>query len=85
MIKARNRLDISLHSCKWLWDYQRGAEKKGKDLPVACILGVHPLISLASIGVIPSQTGKYDIAGGLLQEPISQWKKQRKARANKQF
>jgi UbiD family decarboxylase len=70
MIKGRNRLGISLHSRKRLWDYQRRAEEKGKNLPVACILGVHPLISLASIGVVPSQSGKYEVAGGLLGEPL---------------
>ncbi len=70
MIKGRDRLGISLHSRKRLWDYQRRAEERGKNLPVACLLGVHPLISLASIGVIPSQTGKYDVAGGLLGEPL---------------
>ncbi len=70
MIKGRNRMGISLHSRKRLWDYQRRAEEKGKNLPVACILGVHPLISLASIGVIPSQAGKYEVAGGLLQESL---------------
>ncbi len=70
MIKGGDRFGISLHSRKRLWDYQRRAEERGKNLPVACILGVHPLISLASIGVIPSQTGKYEVAGGLLGEPL---------------
>lgn len=70
MIKGGDRFGISLHSRKRLWDYQRRAEERGKNLPVACILGVHPLISLASIGVIPSQTGKYEVAGGLIGEPL---------------
>ena len=70
MIKGRNRLGVSLHSRKRLWDYQRRAEEKGKNLPVACLLGVHPLISLASIGVVPVQSGKYEVAGGLLGEPL---------------
>jgi len=29
-----------------------------------------PVISLASIGVISSQAGKYEVAGGLLEEPL---------------
>ena len=70
MVKGKNRFGISLHSRKRLWDYQRRAEEKGKNLPVACILGVHPLISLSSIGVIAIQIGKYEIAGGLLGEPL---------------
>jgi 2,5-furandicarboxylate decarboxylase 1 len=70
MVKGKNRCGISLHSRRRLWDYQRRAEEKGKNLPVACVLGVHPLISLSSIGVIPLGMGKYEVAGGLLGEPF---------------
>jgi 2,5-furandicarboxylate decarboxylase 1 len=70
MAKGKNRFGISLHSRRRLWDYQRRAEEKGKNLPVACLLGVHPLISLSSISVIPLQVGKYEVAGGLLGEPL---------------
>jgi 2,5-furandicarboxylate decarboxylase 1 len=70
MVKGKNRFGISLHSRRRLWDYQRRAEEKGKNLPVACVLGVHPLISLSSIGVLPLQVGKNEVAGGLLGEPL---------------
>jgi UbiD family decarboxylase len=70
MVKGKNRFGISLHSRKRIWDYQRRAQEKGKNLPVACVLGVHPVISLASIGVFPIQTSKYDVVGGLLREPL---------------
>ena len=70
MVKGKNRFGISLHSRKRIWDYQRRAQEKGKNLPGACLLGVHPAISLASIGVFPSQISKYDVVGGLLREPL---------------
>ncbi len=70
MVKGRNRFGISLHSRKRLWNHQRRAQEKGENLPVACVLGVHPLISLASIGVFPSQVSKYEVVGGLLREPL---------------
>ena len=70
MVKGKNRFGISLHSRKRLWDFQRKAQEKGKNLPIACVLGVHPVISLASIGVFPSQVSKYEVAGGLLREPL---------------
>lgn len=70
MYKGGNRFGISLHSRKRLWDYQRRAEEKGQNLPVACVLGVHPLISLSALGVIPREVGKYEIAGGLFREPL---------------
>ena len=70
MVKGRNRFGISLHSRKRLWDFQRKAQEKGRNLPIACVLGVHPIISLASIGVFPSQVSKYEVAGGLMKEPL---------------
>ncbi|HYB20093.1 MAG TPA: UbiD family decarboxylase [Thermodesulfobacteriota bacterium] len=70
MVKGKNRFGISLHSRRRLWDYQRRAEERGKNLPIVCVLGVHPLISLSSIGMIPLQVGKYEVAGGLLGEPL---------------
>jgi UbiD family decarboxylase len=70
MVKGKNRFGISLHSRRRLWDYQRRAEEKGENLSIACVLGVHPLISLSSIGVIPLQMGKYEVTGGLLGEPL---------------
>lgn len=70
MVKGKNKMGISLHSRRRLWDYQRRAEEKGRNLPVACVLGVHPLVSLSSIGVIPLQVGKYEATGGLLGEPF---------------
>jgi len=70
MVKGKNRFGISLHSRKRIWDYQRRAQEKGKNLPIACLLGVHPVISLASIGVFPSQVSKYEVLGGLMKEPL---------------
>ena len=70
MVKRKNRFGISLHSRRRLWDYQRRTEERGKNLPIVCVLGVHPLISLSSIGMIPLQVGKYEVAGGLLGEPL---------------
>jgi 2,5-furandicarboxylate decarboxylase 1 len=70
MVKGKNRFGISLHSRRRLWDYQRRAEERGKNLPVVCALGVHPLISLSSISMIPLQVAKYEVAGGLLGEPL---------------
>ena len=70
MFKGGNRFGISLHSRKRLWDFQRRAEEKGENFPIACVLGVHPLVSLASIGVIPSTVGKYEVVGALLGEPF---------------
>jgi 2,5-furandicarboxylate decarboxylase 1 len=70
MVTGRNRFGISLHSRKRLWEYHKKAEERGENLPAACVIGVHPLISLASIGVFPREVGKGEVAGGLLGEPL---------------
>lgn len=69
-LKAKNRLGISLHSRKRLWDYYRRAEEAGKNLPAAVVFGVHPAISLGAMAVIPLDQSKFDIIGGLLDEPM---------------
>jgi len=65
-LKGKNKLGISLHSRKRLWDYYMRAEKSGKNLPAAVVFGVHPAISLGSMAVIPLDQGKYEAIGGLM-------------------
>ncbi|MFZ5945826.1 MAG: UbiD family decarboxylase [Bacillota bacterium] len=69
-LKGKNKLGISLHSRKRLWDYYRRAEEAGKNLSAAVVFGVHPLISLGSMAVTPLDESKYDIIGGLMGEPM---------------
>lgn len=70
-IKDRNTMGISLHSRRHLWDYQRRAEAKGKNLEVAVVIGCHPLILFGTgLWKGPIDADEYHIAGGFLGEPL---------------
>lgn len=69
-LKGRDKLGISLHSRQRLWEYFRRAEERGHSLEAAVVLGVHPLISLGSMALIPYDKGKFEAMGGLFQEEL---------------
>ncbi len=68
--KGKDKLGISLHSRKWVWEFHDRAEKMGKNLEVAIVVGVHPALSLGSMAMLPSNQEKYDFVGGLFDEPM---------------
>ena len=70
-VKGPQRLGISLHSRRHLWEYQRIAEEKGQALEVAVIIGAHPLFYFGS-GLWKGPIGgdEYNIAGGFLGMPL---------------
>lgn len=69
-LKGPDKLGISLHSRQRLWEYHRRAEKMGKNLEAAVVLGVHPAISLGSMALVPYDQGKFARIGGLMGEPL---------------
>ncbi len=69
-LKGKDKLGISLHSRKRLWQYQRQAEEMGKNLEVAIIIGNHPAVSLGSMAVLPYHEDKFELLGGLFGEPL---------------
>ena len=70
MLKGRNRLGVSLHSRRRMWEFHRRAEEKGKSLPVAVTLGIHPLHYMGSmVYAYPPNVRKFEIIGGLFGEP----------------
>jgi UbiD family decarboxylase len=70
MVKGRNRLGVSLHSRRRLYEFHRRAEERGQALPVAITLGTHPLHYMGSMVYAYSpQVRKYEIIGGLFGEP----------------
>src|SRR5204863_474943 len=46
-VKGRDRMGVSLHSRRRMFEYARRAEAKGEPLPCAVVLGLHPLVSIA--------------------------------------
>lgn len=70
MLKGRNRLGVSLHSRRRMWEFHRKAEARGHSLPAAITLGIHPLHYMGSMSyAYPPGVRKYEIIGGLFGEP----------------
>jgi 2,5-furandicarboxylate decarboxylase 1 len=70
MLKGKNRLGVSLHSRRRMYEYHRRAEENGQSLPAAITLGIHPLHYMGSmVYAYPPNVRKYEIIGGLFGEP----------------
>ena len=69
-VKERDRMGVSLHSRRRMFEYQRRAEAKDRPLPCAVVLGLHPLVSMGSLAYPPADVGKFEVVGGLLGEPL---------------
>jgi 2,5-furandicarboxylate decarboxylase 1 len=70
MLKGKNRLGVSLHSRRRMYEYHRRAEERGQSLPAAITIGVHPLHYMGSMTyAYGPNIRKYEIIGGLFGEP----------------
>lgn len=70
MYSGPNRLGVSLHSRRRMYEFHRRAAAKGESLPAAVTLGVHPLHYMGSmVFAYPPQVRKFEIIGGLFGEP----------------
>lgn len=69
-LRGPDRLGVSLHSRRRMFEYQRRAEAKGQPLPCAIVLGLHPLVSMGSLAYPPADVGKFEVVGGLFGEPL---------------
>jgi len=69
-LKGPDRLGVSLHSRRRMFEYQRRAEARGEPLPCAIVLGLHPLVSMGSLAYPPPDVSKFEVVGGLLGEPL---------------
>src|SRR5262245_54587821 len=69
-LKGHDRLGVSLHSRRRMFEYQRRAEARGQALPCAIVLGLHPLVSMGSLAYPPPDVGKFEVVVGLLGEPL---------------
>jgi 2,5-furandicarboxylate decarboxylase 1 len=70
MLKGKNRLGVSLHSRRRMYEFHRRAEAQGKSLPAVITIGTHPLHYMGSmVYAYPPNTRKFEIIGGLFGEP----------------
>jgi UbiD family decarboxylase len=69
-MKGPNRFGASLHSRGHIWDHLLRCEARGQNLEVAVVLGAHPAVHLAAGAKVAMEMDEFDIAGGLLQQPV---------------
>jgi UbiD family decarboxylase len=70
MLKGKNRLGVSLHSRRRMYEFHRRAEARGEPLPAAICLGIHPIHYMGSMAYhYPPGVRKFEIIGALFGEP----------------
>jgi UbiD family decarboxylase len=69
-LRGPNRFGASLHSRGHIWDHLLRSEARGKNLEVAVVLGAHPAVHLAGGAKVAMEVDEFDIAGGLLRQPV---------------
>ncbi len=69
-VSSRNGLATSLHSRGDLWRMLRAAESRDELLPIAMVIGAHPLFMLAASARVPPDVDEREIAGGLFEAPL---------------
>lgn len=70
MLHSPTELATSLHSRGDLWRLLQVAIERGKTMPVAMVIGAHPLFMLAGSARVPYGTDERHIAGGLFGAPL---------------
>src|SRR6476660_2821384 len=70
MLKGKNRLGVSLHSRRRMYEFHRRAEERGHALPAVITIGTPPLHYMGSmVYAYPPNVRKFEIIGGLFGEP----------------
>jgi len=70
MLKGKDRLGVSLHSRRRMYEFHRRAEERGQALPAVITIGTHPLHYMGSmVYAYPPNVRKFEIIGGLFGEP----------------
>jgi UbiD family decarboxylase len=70
MVASRDEIATSLHSRGHLWRYLQHSAERGEPLPVAVVVGGHPLFLLACSARVAMDVDERDIAGGLFGAPL---------------
>jgi UbiD family decarboxylase len=69
-VKGRERLGVSLHSRRRMFEFQQRAEKAGRSLGCAIAIGLHPAVGMGSLSYPAPEVSKFEVVGGLLGEPM---------------
>lgn len=69
-VKSANRLGTSLHSRRHLWNYVQRAEERHQDIPIAVVIGAHPLFTFGGLWKGPITSDEYAVIGGMMGRPL---------------
>ncbi|HEX2226700.1 MAG TPA: UbiD family decarboxylase [Candidatus Binatia bacterium] len=70
MMADKRELRIFMAIGRHLWTLHHKVETRNEALPVAIIIGVHPLFSLGAQAFTASTEDEYAVIGGMLGEPL---------------
>ena len=70
MLAGKRELRIFMAVGRHLWTLHNKAERRGEPLPIAIVIGVHPLFSLGAQAFTPSTEDEYAVIGGMMGEPL---------------
>lgn len=70
MMARKRELRIFMAVGRHLWTLHNKVERRGEALPIAVVIGVHPLFSLGAQAFTPSTEDEYAVIGGMMNEPL---------------
>jgi UbiD family decarboxylase len=70
MLADQRELRIFMAVGRHLWTLHNKAERRGEAMPIAIIIGVHPLFSLGAQALTPADEDEYAVIGGMMNEPV---------------
>ena len=70
MMAGTRELRIFMAIGRHLWTLHNKLERQGRPLPIAIVIGVHPLFSLGAQAFTPATEDEYAVIGGMMGEPL---------------
>ena len=70
MMAGRQELRIFMAIGRHLWTLHNKMERRNEPLPIAIVVGVHPLFSLGAQAFTPSTEDEYAVIGGMMGEAL---------------
>ncbi len=70
MMAGKRELRIFMAVGRHLWTLHNKLEQRNLPLPIAIVIGVHPLFSLGAQAFTPATDDEYAVIGGMMEEPL---------------
>jgi 2,5-furandicarboxylate decarboxylase 1 len=70
MMAGERELRIFMAVGRHLWTLHNKLERRNEPLPIAIVIGVHPLFSLGAQALTPANEDEYAVIGGMMNEPL---------------